>query len=590
MRVSVLDMAGRKVYYPYMASIVGKKRGNQTYYYLVESARVDGKPRIVDQQYLGSAEEVMARLSGAPQGSPERTQHKKFGDLAAVWGILARLKVTEAIDEVCGARRSDAAASVGTYLALATLNRVVEPRSKLGFAQWWASTAGPRFTKVPVAATDHRRFWDAMDHLDTDKLAAAERAISTAMVTEFGLDLSGLALDMTNFATFIDSTNEAAPIAQRGHAKQKRGDLRLVGLGLVVTRDGAIPIASHAYAGNRPDVTQFASVLDELTTRYAALFDSHGGGDGGGGTGQGPTVVFDAGQNSAANFAHLAESGLHFVGSLPPSDFPDLLALPARRRRTVDVEKFPGLSACDTRAVVFGTDRRVVLTHSPTLHAAQSRSFDQTLTKTLRALSELADTLARGKTRRNRTAVLANITAITRPRWVNRVLTTDLTGQTPAKMRLSWKIDSAARKALETEILGKRLLVTDHDHWTITEVVAGYRSQNDVESGFRQLKDPHVVGFSPMFHWTDSKIRVHVFYCVLALAIAHLMRRQAHQAGLDLSVRELLTTLGGIEETVLLYPTGNKGRPRAQRILTDTDPTQKRLFELFELDTYAPNR
>ena len=236
-------------------------------------------------------------------------------------------------------------------------------------------------------------------------------------------------------------------------------------------------------------------MLDELTTRYAALFDSHGNGDGGGGTVQGPTVVFDAGQNSAANFAHLAESGLHFVGSLPPSDFPHLLALPARRRRTVDVEKFPGLSACDTRAVVFGTDRRVVLTHSPTLHAAQSRSFDQTLAKTLQTLSELADTLARGKTRRNRTAVLANITAITRPRWVNRVLTTDLTGQTPAKMRLSWKID-AAGKALETEIFGKRLLVTDHDHWTVPEVVAGYRSQNDVESGFRQLKDPHVVGFS----------------------------------------------------------------------------------------------
>jgi len=47
-------------------------------------------------------------------------------------------------------------------------------------------------------------------------------------------------------------------------------------------------------------------------------------------------VVFDAGQNSAANFAHLQESGLHFVGSLPPSDFPDRLAVPPRRRRPVD--------------------------------------------------------------------------------------------------------------------------------------------------------------------------------------------------------------------------------------------------------------
>jgi transposase len=146
-----------------------------------------------------------------------------------------------------------------------------------------------------VAATDHRRFWDAMDALDTAKLAAAEAAIATAMVTEFGLDLSGLALDMTNFATFIDSANDRAPIAKRGHAKQKRGDLRLVGLALVVTRDGAIPVTSHVYPGKSPDVTQFATVLDELTARYAALFDTHGDGDPEDEAPLRPTVVFDAG-------------------------------------------------------------------------------------------------------------------------------------------------------------------------------------------------------------------------------------------------------------------------------------------------------
>ena len=58
-------------------------------------------------------------------------------------------------------------------------------------------------------------------------------------------------------------------------------------------------------------------------------------------------------------------------------------------------------------------------------------------------------------------------------------------------------------------------------------MVAGYRSQSEAEFGFRQLKDPHVVSFSPMHHWTEHNIRVHVFTCVLALQIAHLMRRQA---------------------------------------------------------------
>jgi len=121
--------------------------------------------------------------------------------------------------------------------------------------------------------------------------------------------------------------------------------------------------------------------------------------------------------------------------------------------------------------------------------------------------------------------------------------------------------------------------------------VAAYRSQSEVEFGFRQLKDPHVVSFSPMHHWTDSKIRVHIFYCVLALAIAHLLRRQAEHAGLHLSVRELLAELADIQETVVLrYHDGGKGRPRARRMLTDTTPTQQRLADLFDLHRWAPAR
>ena len=101
------------------------------------------------------------------------------------------------------------------------------------------------------------------------------------------------------------------------------------------------------------------------------------------------------------------------------------------------------------------------------------------------------------------------------------------------------------------------------------------------------MKDPDVVSFSPMFHWTDQKIRVHAFYCTLALTVARLMVREAKVAGLDVSVRELLRMLGGIEETVLIYPTAN-GRPRARRQLTEMDATQTKLFELFNLAAYAP--
>ena len=71
-----------------------------------------------------------------------------------------------------------------------------------------------------------------------------------------------------------------------------------------------------------------------------------------------------------------------------------------------------------------------------------------------------------------------------------------------------------------------------------------------------------------MHHWTEHNIRVHVFTCVLALQIAHLMRRQAARAGLPMSVRELLAGLAGIGETVLLYhvrPRSPQSPPHAHR-------------------------
>lgn len=161
-----------------------------------------------------------------------------------------------------------------------------------------------------------------------------------------------------------------------------------MGLALVVTRDGAIPLLSHAYPGDRPDVTQF--------------------------------------------------------GSLPPSGQDHLLAIPASAYRDVDTETYPGPRCLDTQVTALGVTRRAVLTHSPTLHAAQPRALDQTLAKARRRLTELQARLARGKTRRDRAAVAADIEAITKPRWVREVINTTLVGDDPDQLRLTWHTDTRA--------------------------------------------------------------------------------------------------------------------------------------------------
>ncbi|MPZ81172.1 MAG: hypothetical protein GEV28_12560 [Actinophytocola sp.] len=251
----------------------------------------------------------------------------------------------------------------------------------------------------------------------------------------------------------------------------------------MITRDGGIPLLSHAYPGDRPDVTQFGQMITELAARRRELDAELDAGA--------PelTVVFDAGQNSEPNFALLDEHHLHYVGSLPPSDHPALLDIPASDYRPV--AEFDGITAHETTLDALGLSHRAVLTHSQELHDAQSRGFDQTLAKATRKLAEIADTLARGKARRSKEKLEATITAICKPRWVNEVLTWRLTGDTPPDIRLDHTIDPRARAALEDRIFGKRILITDHtDNWSTAEVIAGYRSQSDAEFGFRQLKDP----------------------------------------------------------------------------------------------------
>jgi hypothetical protein len=531
-----------------VASVIGKRRNGRTYYYLAESARVGGKPRIVSQRYLGTAEDIARAMDGGVAASPRHARGLAFGDVAAVWSTVDRIGLAELVDGIVGPQR--ARVSVGTYLALAVLHRATAPNSDL--ARWWAGTAAERFVRPRLAraAVTGERCWRALGKLTAERRARIEEAVCAAVGEWLGGPTRALALDVPNFATFDGGPGTS-----------------LYGLGLVVTMDGAIPLVSGGYRRNRPGIASFGTLADELGRAIP-----------------GPvTLVFDTGQYAQLDL----RSGRHFVGALPLNEHPELLAKPSSARRAVDPERFPGLTALDTRTTVAGLRRRVVLTHSPTLHAAQARGFAQALSNATRELEGLAAALESGTYRHGREQVLTEIARITRARRVDRVLPIEVTGSRPGSIRLDWRIDESAMTRLDDEYFGKQLLVTDHDDWPVADVIAAYRARYYLDSTFRRLNEPFVTGPAPRWNWTDERIELHALICVLAATVTHLMRREADRAGLDVSVRELMDKLAGIEETVLTYPSTG-GRPRSHRLLTDLDPTQELLYSLFTLSTYAP--
>ncbi len=554
-----------------MASLTKKVIHGRAYYYLRETARVGGRPKVVRTVYLGRADDILARLEQASE--PVRVETHSFGAVAAALKVARALGIGEAVDRACPKRSQGP--SVGSLIELAAVNRAVCARSKRAFGDWYAQTALARLVPLSASALTSQRFWDAMGRLDEAEIAQAEAEIAGKALERFALAPETLVYDTTNFATFVDSGNQRNTLARRGHSKQGRRDLRLVGLALVVALDGCVPLAHRPYAGDRPDASEFPAAVSLLRRRLAEL----------GLPEEALTLVYDKGNNSKANQALADELSLAIVGSLVPTHYPELLAIPRERFRLLEGD--PTTLVHRARAEVFGRERTVVLSHSQRFHARQRRGLAQTLLKARRALWELKGVVERGKHHMDEPALAARLKEITKPRWLSELLRVEAD---LAARSLRFSIDAARLAALDAELFGKRLIFSDRDDWSDEQIVEAYRAQAKAERAFRQMKHPVFGAFSPAFHWTDQKLRVHAFICTLALAIVHLIEREARRAGIEAGTEQILRALSEIDEVTLVYPPagGRQGRPRVRRRLAEMNADQSRLHEALGLAELAP--
>jgi transposase len=565
-----------------MASLTKKIINGRPYYYLRETARVEGRVKVVRQVYLGRAEDLEQRLAGTAE--PKSVISRSFGAVAAALKLCRELGVAEAIDRALGSAGRRGALSVGEMLMLAAINRACGPRSKRQLGDWHARTALVRLLPGERRALSSQRFWDAMHVVCDEAIAKAETEIVRRCVDRYGIALRPLVYDTTNFATFIDSANQRNTIAQRGHPKGGRRDLRLIGLALCVATDSNIPLCHQTYEGNRNDTTHFPEAIEMIKTRLQDLGlseeeISH------------LTLIYDKGNNSKANQPLVDELGLSVVGSLSPSQHPELLDVDLEEFS--ELEEIPGTLAYRTRIEVYDKERTVVISRSESFAAKQRRSFAQTLAKAHRELDELKGIVERGKHRMDQRALDDRIKNILKRRWLKDVITVEHDLDAGS---FRYRTDPEAIEHTAEREWGKRIIFTDRHEWTNQEIVSAYRAQSKGENAFRQDKDREFASYSPTFHWTDQKLKVHGFYCTIALMIVSLIERQIRHAGihhdsLPLGAKLAMRLLNEIDEVTLIYPPagGRQGRPRVRTILAELDDTQRQLYDTLELQPLSPN-
>jgi transposase len=568
-------------------NLVKKTIKGKTYHYYQETwrekvnandcgkVRGSGKSRVRSRShYLGTAEQIYEKMRLSRE--PVETDHRSFGFEAALLQTAADIGLVDILRENIPGRRFGI--ERWKYFLITIINRPAGADSKEAMGRWAAKTALPDLLNFSPDTLNSKSFWYATDDVISEKelrkrrekdekiseellaglddtvFREMENSLAQHLARRFDIEPEAILYDTTNFFTYIEPPTPSM-LAATGHNKDSRHHLRQVGLALCVDKQWGIPFFHRLYRGNSQDAHTFSELIDDLCVQLKDVFPKVND----------LVLVLDKGNNSKDTFKRLV-GRIHWVGSLVPSHFQDLLK--------IDVEQYGGLWN-DTRfhtlnRAVMGVDCKLVLTYNPVLACKQEHTLRAGVEKLKKAVREQIASLKRPPK-----GVPKSVESMLKESRYGKFLTV------VAVENGSLVFDEPREPWDEKKLrFGKNLLFTDRTDAREEWVIEQYRQKETIEKSFEMLKSPDLIRFRPIRHWTDTKIRALGFCCVMSLVLIRIMLRKCEEADLKMSAAVLKQELDDLKEVVMIYS------PRkAERKITRRSTVQAGLWELFDLDT-----
>jgi hypothetical protein len=503
---------------------------------------------------------------------------RSVGDVGALIWVAEQLDLVGQIDRACGGVGAKGGPSVGELAVAVAIQRACAPGPKRELGEFLDASL-PRLSCLPGSAFTGQAFHRVAQQVTDEQLEQAQVAIAKAAVARFGLSADVLAFDTTNFDTHID-TQTPGELARRGHAKSKRGDLRVVGLGLLVSETGHVPLLYRTYPGNGSDQAVLAACLAGLAQLHEALDSAEGR--------ERPaqrTVVRDGGFWSPQLELDLDAAGYYSLISLPLGHkaAEEALQMAAQRGAMTPLSgKLSDVRAARMQTTVGELDRTLVVVESQELLAGQKRGIAVALRKAKAELSTLQGLVEKARITRSRLELRVK-KALAREHLASFVVTT-VAGSESAPT-LHWHVDDALRRTLERTRLGRRVLCTDRHNWSTGRIVHAFRGQWNVEELFRRAKKGGVVPWGPSHQWADGSLRLHTFATVLGLMLVSLAKIALRT---EASARRMMETLAEIRVTLVRTKTGATGRRPTAMLAPELTAEQRRAVKVFELQRWAP--
>jgi transposase len=554
-----------------------KTKKGRPYLYVREIARVGGRPKVVSQTYIGSPDRVRQLASVQPAGDV-KLRVEEFGALWLANEMDRGIDLAAIVDAVIARGQRETGPTVGEYFLYCVLNRMVESRSKNRMAEWYQRTAIQQIRPVEIKELTSERYWEKWDRVSEKSLKTIARQFFQRVWKLESVSANCLLFDTTNTYTFMASDTESE-LSMRGKNKASRHHLRQIGLGLLVERDSRLPLYYRVYPGNLHDSKLFHAVMDEMFGVACGLND----------TKQKLTVVIDKGMNAEDNYSWIDEHArMHFVTTYSPYFAEGLARTPRERFEPVDIEKNRRLAAEDqegerllayrTVGEFWGKERAVVVTHNPRTERKKNYTLDAKLETIRQHLLEMRQKVNNNERQwRNRDAIMERYHRLCGRLHVPSELYEIKFSGPKDGLQMSFEKNIYEVKKTRASF-GRNIIITDNTDWTTSDIVQTSLDRWEVEDAFRLSNDDELVSLRPVRHWTDSKIRCHLFSCVVALTYLRRLENRLGHRGVRRTAASVMDDMRHLHSVLSL----SNGRRQPQRTIEAPSKTQREVLHALE--------
>lgn len=568
-----------------MAHLYKKVKKGHEYFYIRETQRVYGKPTTINQVYLGTADKVDAVLNKGGF-SP-----KEFGSIFALNELDRTLDLASLVNDILPPKKRVRGPSLGELVFYAALNRAIAPTSKRQLASWYETTDIQRIRPLRLESLNSQNFWNHWDRISDSDLEKIKTAFFKKVNSLLAPEKHHLIIETANIASTpkLSAFPPLSP-ADEDFMAEHFSEQQL-GLALIVEKNSGVPFYYQSFSGGLP-VTGFYDHLQTLLAKVSSL----------GVAAMDVTLLINQEMDAAPIIEQIdTREGMHFIASYGPDFSPELTKislkdfrpLPGKREAQIAnvAKEDEKILYYEAHEPFWNRRRRIIITFDP---KSFHKSYQELGKKVQRVRKEVgawqaryAQEASQGSQGTIIDAVKTHLAQLCHRLKISPALFQLNFLEDNGQFHLEFQLDHR-QMASVVRHFGKNILITDREDWGVEEIydtcvtraVLGSELGKPANGNrpYGNAKDNRTLfqkALLPLYHWTDSKIRVHLFVCMVALTFLTLLCQRLTASGVKTTPKDAMDELRALRTAIYFNSAENK----LKRVIEDINPQQAAMMK-----------